>query len=37
MTEREALRLLHLEDGCSQDELRRAYLDMVKVWHPDRF
>jgi len=37
MTEREALRLLHLEDSCSQDELRRAYLDMVKVWHPDRF
>lgn len=37
MTEREALRLLHLEDSYSQDELRRAYLDMVKVWHPDRF
>ena len=37
MTEREALRLLHLDDGCSQDQLRRAYLDMVKVWHPDRF
>ena len=37
MTEREALRLLHLEQGCSQDQLRRAYLDLVKVWHPDRF
>ena len=37
MTEREALRLLHLHEGCSRDQLRRAYLDMVKVWHPDRF
>ena len=37
MTEREALRLLHLDEGCSRDQLRRAYLDMVKVWHPDRF
>src|SRR5688572_20826435 len=37
MTEREALRLLHLDPGCSRDQLRRAYLDMVKVWHPDRF
>ena len=37
MTEREALRLLHLDEGCSRDQLRSAYLDMVKVWHPDRF
>ena len=37
MTEREALRLLHLDENCSRDQLRRAYLDMVKVWHPDRF
>ena len=37
MTEREALRLLHLDKSCSRDKLRRAYLDMVKVWHPDRF
>jgi len=37
MTEREALRLLHLDKGCSQEQLRRAYRDLVKVWHPDRF
>ena len=37
MTEREALSLLHLDKGCSQDQLRHAYLDLVKVWHPDRF
>ena len=37
MTEREALRLLHLDKDCSKDQLRRAYRDLVKVWHPDRF
>jgi hypothetical protein len=37
MTEREALRLLHLDEDCSNDQLRRAYRDLVKVWHPDRF
>ena len=37
MTEREALRLLHLDKDCSNDQLRRAYRDLVKVWHPDRF
>jgi len=37
MTEPEALRLLHLDKGCSQEQLRRAYRDLVKVWHPDRF
>ena len=37
MTEREALRLLHLDKDCSQEQLRRAYRDLVKVWHPDRF
>ena len=37
MTEREALRLLQLDKDCSKDQLRRAYRDLVKVWHPDRF
>jgi len=37
MTEREALRLLHLDKDCSKEQLRRAYRDLVKVWHPDRF
>jgi hypothetical protein len=37
MTELEALRTLHLEDGCSDAQRRQAYRDLVKVWHPDRF
>ena len=37
MTEREALRLLQVNPGCSDVQLRQAYMDLVKVWHPDRF
>ena len=37
MTYEEALRTLNLDRGCSRVEIRQAYLDMVKVWHPDRF
>jgi hypothetical protein len=37
MTEDEALGLLNLPRGASAAEVRRAYLDLVKVWHPDRF
>jgi len=37
MTHGEALRTLNLDRGCSRVEIRQAYLDMVKVWHPDRF
>ena len=37
MTEREALRLLHLDEHFSKEQLRHAYRDLVKVWHPDRF
>jgi hypothetical protein len=37
MTESDALRILNLQPGCSADEVRQAYLDLVKVWHPDRF
>lgn len=29
--------LLEVEPGAPPEEVRRAYLDLVKVWHPDRF
>jgi curved DNA-binding protein CbpA len=28
---------LELKSGASLEEVKRAYKDMVKVWHPDRF
>lgn len=28
---------LELRSGASLEEVKRAYRDMVKVWHPDRF
>lgn len=41
MTLREALRqaltTLDLEPGCDPGEVKRAYLELVQVWHPDRF
>src|SRR5580704_3074959 len=30
-------RLLGVKSGISIEELRKAYRDMVQVWHPDRF
>lgn len=29
--------LLGISESCSNEELTRAYRDLVKVWHPDRF
>lgn len=29
--------LLELPPGVSPQEIRRAYRDLVRVWHPDRF
>lgn len=29
--------MLGLQAGASPEEIRQAYLDLVKVWHPDRF
>ena len=29
--------ILGLKPGASQDEVKRAYRDLVRVWHPDRF
>lgn len=37
MTEHEALRALNLEPGCSAEQVRQSYRELVKVWHPDRF
>ena len=31
------LELLELESCSSAEEARRAYRDLVRVWHPDRF
>jgi hypothetical protein len=28
---------LELEPGASAEEIKAAYLDLVKVWHPDRY
>jgi hypothetical protein len=29
--------ILEIEPGASKDDIRQAYRDLVKVWHPDRF
>ncbi|MEI7821720.1 MAG: J domain-containing protein [Verrucomicrobiota bacterium] len=34
---RECYRILDLEPGASLEEIKRAYRELVKVWHPDRF
>ena len=30
-------RTLEVEPGASLEEIRQAYLDQTKIWHPDRF
>lgn len=32
----EAYELLHVRPGASCEDVKAAYLDMVKIWHPDR-
>src|SRR5512143_3486618 len=32
-----SLRVLGLEPGASEQAIKDAYRDLVKVWHPDRF
>ena len=34
---REAYDALELETGATVEEVKAAYLDLVKVWHPDRY
>lgn len=29
--------ILEVDPSASEEEIRQAYRDMVKVWHPDRF
>ena len=29
--------ILGIKNGASTEEIRQAYRDLVKVWHPDRF
>lgn len=31
------LKTLGLEPGASREEVKKAYRDLSKVWHPDRF
>lgn len=33
----DAYRLLDLSPGASHDDVKRAWRDLTKVWHPDRF
>ena len=33
----ECYRILELEPGASAEEVKQAYRDLVKIWHPDRF
>lgn len=33
----DAYRLLDIDPRASEEEIRRAYRDLTKVWHPDRF
>jgi DnaJ-like protein len=37
MTRAEALRIFELDDHGTQEQVRAAYRELVKVWHPDRF
>jgi hypothetical protein len=32
----DAYRMLDLSPGASMEEVRAAYLDLIRVWHPDR-
>ncbi len=34
---RRSLEILGLESVASPEELKRAYRDLVQIWHPDRF
>ena len=33
----QCLQVLGLTAGASKEQIKQAYHDMVKVWHPDRF
>jgi hypothetical protein len=33
----DCIRISGLAPGATWEEVRQAYLDLVRVWHPDRF
>lgn len=37
MNREKALAVLELQNSATPREIRSGYLDLVKVWHPDRF
>ena len=37
MRVKESYRLLDLEPGATDEEVKAAWRDLTKVWHPDRF
>ena len=37
MLRKEAFEVLALKPGATPAEIKEAYRDLVKVWHPDRF
>ncbi len=37
MRVRRCLEVLELDENPSMEEVRRAYRDLMRVWHPDRF
>jgi hypothetical protein len=37
MTVNECYRLLELEPGATASDVKRAYHEMINIWHPDRF
>jgi len=37
MLTRHYFKILGLEPGASHEEVRKAYRNRVKIWHPDRF
>jgi hypothetical protein len=37
LPEQDPLKILGLKSNASPDEIRQAYRDLVRVWHPDRF
>ena len=37
MSTEQSFQLLGLTSGASKEQIKQAYHDLVKVWHPDRF
>ena len=37
MSRNKYLKILELSDSASSEEIERAYKELVRVWHPDRF